>query len=449
MSVLVGKAVRCAWLEKRCPMRVRGNIILQYSVATFIITAAVSVALALTLASQITGYQLRSHIRLFPELIRLMVNQNPQVYDMFRTPSGGPVSPGTESILRSLFGLETIFRVKVWSTDGTIVWSDSPEEIGQKFPSDPPLVEALTGKAAYELGESEKEENVSEKDKGSLLQVYTPVLRNDSAVGVIELYEANRDLFAQIARNTLFVEGLVAAAGLLLYLALFAIFFRAYQSQRRTNEERNRIMGVFGQHVSPEVVNKLLSQNIDQAGEMRNVCLLFLDIRDFTAFTEKSHPTEVVDYLNSLFEFMVDCVNRNQGIVNKFLGDGFMAVFGAPLPDEKNCHHALKAAIEILNELAKFNAGRNGQATRVGIGLHAGLAVTGTIGSAQRREYTIVGDTVNVAKRIEEMNKPLGSRLLLSEEVWNALGAKPKVSKRVGRVRVKGHEAPILLYKVA
>jgi class 3 adenylate cyclase len=430
-------------------MRFRGNIILQYSIATFLIILAVSVALGFTLARQITDYQLRSHIRTYPELISLIVRDNPQVYDMFQTPSGGIVSPGTEGVLRGLFGLGTIFRVKAWSANGTIVWSDSPEEIGQKFPDDPPLVEALKGRAAYELGESEKEENVAEKDKGSLLQIYTPVLRSGSAVGVIELYEANRDLFDQIAQNTLFVEGLVAAAGLLLYLALFAIFFRAYQRQKQLNEERNRVMGVFGQHVSPEVVNKLLSQSIDQAGEMRNVCLLFLDIRNFTMFTEKAHPTEVVEYLNSLFEFMVDCVNRNQGIVNKFLGDGFMAVFGAPIPDEKNCHHALKASIEILNELAKFNAGRAGEATRVGIGLHAGYAVTGTIGSAQRKEYTIVGDTVNVAKRIEELNKTLGSRLLISGDVWKALHTKPRLFRKVGRVRVKGHEAPVLLYRVA
>ena len=355
-------------------MRFRGNIILQYSIATFIIIAAVSVALGVTLAAQITDYQLRSHIRLYPALIGLIVRDSPQVYDMFQSPSGGIVSPSTESVLRGLFGLGTIFRVKVWSANGSIVWSDSPEEIGQRFPGDPPLVEALRGKAGRtSLGESEKEENVSEKDKGSLLQVYTPVMRSGGAVGVIELYEANRDLFTQIARNTLFVEGLVAAAGLLLYLALFAIFFRAYQRQRRVNEERNRVMGVFGQHVSPEVVNALLSQNIEQDGEMRNVCLMFLDIRNFTAYTEKSHPSEVVNYLNSLFEFMVDCVNRNKGIVNKFLGDGFMAVFGAPVPDGKNCHHALKASIEILNELSRFNAGRNGDATRIGIGLHAGL----------------------------------------------------------------------------
>jgi class 3 adenylate cyclase len=431
-------------------MRVRGNIILQYSIATFLIIAAVSVALGITLARQITDYQLRSNIRLYPEMIGLIVKQSPQVYDMFRTPSGGPVTPETETVLRGLFGLGTIFRVKVWSSDGTIVWSDQQVEIGQKFPDDDTLREALTGKAAYELGTSEKQENLgTEADKGSLLQVYTPVMRNGAAVGVIELYEANRDLFAQIARNTLFVEGLVAAAGLLLYLALFFIFYRAYLGQRHANEERNRIMGVFGQHVSPEVVNRLLAQDFEQGGEMREVCLLFLDIRNFTAFTEKSQPHEVVDHLNSLFEFMVDCVNRNQGIVNKFLGDGFMAVFGAPIPDEKNCHHALKASIEILNELSRFNAERGGEATKVGIGLHAGMAVTGTIGSAQRKEYTIVGDTVNVASRIEQMNKSLDSRLLLSEAVWSKLGTKPKNSQKLGHIRISGREAPVMLYKVA
>ena len=430
-------------------MRFRGNILLQYSTATFAIILAVSVALGITLATQITDYQLRSHIRLYPDLIDLVVKQNAGVSTMFRTASGGPVTPESEVVLRSFFGLGTIFRVKVWSRDGTIIWSDQHEEIGQRFPDDPPLVEALTGKAAYELGESEKQENVDEKTRGSLLQVYTPVVQNGVVTGVIELYEANRDLFNQIARNTLFVEGLVAAAGVLLYLALFTIFYRAYRRQQRVIEDRNRIMGVFGQHVSPEVVNKLLSQNVGQGGEMRDVCLMFLDIRNFTAFTEKANPVEVVDYLNSLFEFMVDCVNRNQGIVNKFLGDGFMAVFGAPIPDEKNCHHALKASIEILNRLGHFNAGRKGEPTRIGIGLHAGYAVTGTIGSAQRKEYTIVGDTVNVAKRIEQLNKTLGSRLLISEQVWNALSTKPKLAKKVGRVRVKGHEAPILLYQVA
>jgi class 3 adenylate cyclase len=430
-------------------MRFRANILLQYSIATFAIILAVSVALGITLARQITDYQLRSHIRLYPELIDLVVRQNASVSAMFRTASGGPVTPEVEGVLRSFFGMGTIFRVKVWSRDGTIIWSDSKEEIGQRFPDDPPLVEALSGKASYELGETEKEENIDEKTRGSLLQVYTPVRQNGSVTGVIELYEANRDLFVQIARNTMFVEEVVAAAGILLYLSLFGIFYSAYRRQQRVIEERNRIMGVFGQHVSPEVVNKLLSQNVGQGGEMRNVCLMFLDIRNFTAFTEKANPVEVVEYLNSLFEFMVDCVNRNQGIVNKFLGDGLMAVFGAPIPDQKNCHHALKAAIEILNRLGHFNEGRGGDVTRIGIGLHAGYAVTGTIGSAQRKEYTIVGDTVNVAKRIEELNKTLGSRLLVSEQVWNALASKPKLSRKVGRVRVKGHEAPILLYQVA
>ena len=174
-------------------MRFRGNIILQYSIATFVIILVVSVVLGRLLVGQITDYQIRSHIRLYPELIDLAVKGNPAGVRHVPVRLGRTrVAASVESLLRSFFGLGTIFRVKVWSRDGTIVWSDSREEIGQKFPGDPPLVEALTGRsAAYELGESEKEENVAEKNKGSLLQVYTPVFSGGSPVGVIELYEAN------------------------------------------------------------------------------------------------------------------------------------------------------------------------------------------------------------------------------------------------------------------
>ncbi len=99
----------------------------------------------------------------------------------------------------------------------------------------------------------------------------------------------------------------------------------------RLVEERNRIAGVFGQHVSPAVVERLLAGGAAPISELRRVCVMFLDIRDFTSFAERRGPAEVVDYLNRLFGFMVEVVSERGGIVNKFLGDGFMAVFGAPL----------------------------------------------------------------------------------------------------------------------
>src|SRR6185369_9135966 len=116
-------------------------------------------------------------------------------------------------------------------------------------------------------------------------------------------------------------------------------------------EDRNRISRTFGEYVSPEVMTTLLDLKPDLRSESKNVCVMFLDIRNFTGFAEKRTPEEVVRYLESLFEFMIEIVNRHHGIINKFLGDGFMAVFGAPLSDGKDCANALEAAQEILNRV--------------------------------------------------------------------------------------------------
>lgn len=241
---------------------------------------------------------------------------------------------------------------------------------------------------------------------------------------------------------------LLALSGLLAGLVARELRRLLVQSVQ-TLEERNRIVGMFGQHVSPAVVDQLLAHNVDLGGEVRRVCLMFLDIRNFTAYSEHESPVEVVRYLNSLFHFMIDCVNRHKGIVNKFLGDGFMAVFGAPIPDRDNCQHALDAAIEILERLAEFNARDPGKPTRIGIGLHSGEAVTGNVGSETRKEYTIIGDTVNVASRIEQLNKSYGSQLIVSEAVWASLEQAPPSSVPLGAVSVKGHDAPINLFRVA
>lgn len=218
----------------------------------------------------------------------------------------------------------------------------------------------------------------------------------------------------------------------------------------RAAEERNQIVGMFGQYVSPAVVDRLLTQNVAVSGEVRQVCVMFLDIRDFTTFAENRAPTEVVDYLNYLFSFMIEVVNQQQGIVNKFLGDGFMAIFGAPVPDGQAVHNAVAAALEILERVAQLNAAQTIPPTRVGIGLHCGEAVTGSVGSSQRKEYTIIGDVVNLAARIEQLNKQFDSQLLVSEEVWRTLQPVPPVKgTSLGPVTVKGRAAPVQLYRLA
>ena len=213
--------------------------------------------------------------------------------------------------------------------------------------------------------------------------------------------------------------------------------------------ERNRISRTFGEYVSPEVMGKLLDLKPDLRSENKNVCVMFLDIRNFTGFAEKRSPEEVVQYLESLFEFMIEIVNKHHGIINKFLGDGFMAVFGAPLSDGKDCANALEAAQEILARVKKEVESGTILPTTIGIGLHAGEAVTGSIGSELRREYTVIGDVVNLAARIEKLNKNFDSQLLISEIVWQAVSRESNKAVPKGQVQVKGREQSIQVYQLA
>jgi adenylate cyclase len=224
---------------------------------------------------------------------------------------------------------------------------------------------------------------------------------------------------------------------------------RQFIRAMRSVEEQNRILGMFGQHVSPAVVDRLLSQEVELGGEVRHVCVMFLDIEGFTTFSENRKPEEVVEYLNSLFSFMIDAVNRHDGIVNKFLGDGFMAVFGAPITDASDCRNAVKASLEILERVDAMSAAGEIAPTRIRIGLHAGEAVTGNVGSLARKEYTIIGDVVNLASRLEQLNKQFGSRLLVSEMVTDRLDSQPARAIPHGEVLVKGREQPIHVYELA
>jgi adenylate cyclase len=222
-------------------------------------------------------------------------------------------------------------------------------------------------------------------------------------------------------------------------------FTRALES----HEERSRILGVFGQHVSPQVVERLVMGAAEAKSELRDVCVMFLDIRDFTGFAEKRSAEEVVAYLNSIFDTAVDAVVKHHGIVNKFLGDGFMAVFGAPIAEGNPCADAVAAGLEVLERLDKLQSEGRIAPTRIGLGLHAGPAVVGTIGATQRKEYTVIGDVVNVASRVEALNKEFGSRMLVTEAVWRECGHDEQSPVSRDPLRVRGREMPVRIFQLA
>jgi adenylate cyclase len=213
--------------------------------------------------------------------------------------------------------------------------------------------------------------------------------------------------------------------------------------------ERARIVSVFGQHVSPEVVERLIAGKTEVKSETRTVCVMFLDIRNFTAFCEDKSPEVVVDYLNDVFEATIDAVVSRHGIVNKFLGDGYMAVFGAPIHEDNASRAGVDAALDIVERIEKLVADGTIPPTVVGIGLHTGDAVVGNIGSAQRREYTVIGDVVNVASRIESLNKELHSRVLVSDETWTASGRDDVKAIAHEAIQVRGRQQAVRIWQLA
>lgn len=213
--------------------------------------------------------------------------------------------------------------------------------------------------------------------------------------------------------------------------------------------DRDRAIAMFGQHVSPKVAERLLREQEGGASELRHVCVLFLDIRDFTRFSESRTPGEVVHFLNTLFDPLVAVVDRHGGIINKFLGDGFLAIFGAPLSDGKHCASAVQAALALVREVDSLVKAGTIPPTRIGIGLHAGEVVVGSVGSHLRREYTVIGDAVNLTSRIEQLTKSFGAQILASEAV---IAQQPEGSaqyEKLATVQVKGREAPVQVYKLA
>jgi len=210
---------------------------------------------------------------------------------------------------------------------------------------------------------------------------------------------------------------------------------------------RDRVTNLFGQHVSPQVVEQLMATGTSTSGDVRRVAVMFVDFRGFTAGAQSRTPQEVVDRLDGAFAVLVDILDRQGGIVNKFLGDGFLALFGAPLEASDAAHRAVAAGREMLMAMDRINA-EGSWPLRIGIGIHFGEVVAGNIGSPRRKEYTVIGDTVNFAARLEALNKEFGSQLLISASVREALGADGSDAVALGEVEVRGYGQKVPVFQL-
>lgn len=215
-------------------------------------------------------------------------------------------------------------------------------------------------------------------------------------------------------------------------------------------KEREKMQNVLNKFHGSKVTEELLKKEISLGGEKKNVAILFSDIRGFTDFSEGHTSEEVVKMLNEYFEVMVGIINRHGGVVDKFIGDAIMAVWGIPHETEDDCKNALRACLDMRVELSELNQNRIERGLvpiKIGVGLHYGEAISGQIGSHERMEFTVIGDTVNTASRIEGATKGFGVDLLVSSSVLTKLDESFLIQK-AGNVEVQGKTEALSLYQV-
>jgi adenylate cyclase len=212
--------------------------------------------------------------------------------------------------------------------------------------------------------------------------------------------------------------------------------------------ERNKIVNMFGQQVSSGIVDHLLKTGDEVKSERKYVCIMFLDIRGFSKFAENKEPEEIINFQNNTFGFMIEIISKYHGIINQFLGDGYMATFGAPISSENDCQNAVNASLDILSELDKRNQNGLLPNIKIGIGLHSGYVVAGNVGTDTRKQYSISGNTVIIASRIEQLNKSYNSNLLISKDVMERIDVSPKKVFSIGPVGIKGMEKPIEIFQL-
>ena len=260
----------------------------------------------------------------------------------------------------------------------------------------------------------------------------------------------------------------VTLAGLLLVAALAAVSYEAYVRrgywldcvgplvamvaylQMSRVLARRRIRSAFGQYVSVDVLDRVLREGSDLGGEVRVLSVLMSDVRGFTTLSERLPPATVSEIMNEYFAAMVEVIMGHRGMVSDFIGDGILAIFGAPIEDPEHAWHAVDTALGMQAALSRLNAtwaaaGRPPLA--MGVAINTGEAFVGNLGSARKKKYSVLGDTVNAVARIEALNRDLGTEILITAGTLGMVKDRVQVRDR-GEVTVKGKTQPVAIFEL-
>ncbi|MCG8335339.1 MAG: adenylate/guanylate cyclase domain-containing protein [Proteobacteria bacterium] len=218
------------------------------------------------------------------------------------------------------------------------------------------------------------------------------------------------------------------------------------------SEEKEKLVidKLFGQFVSNEVKDKIIAEKRDMPGERKQVAILFSDIRSFTSYCEHNTPELIIEQLNEYFERMVFCITSHGGVIDKFIGDAIMAVFGGVIDLDNPSEKSLKAAEMMQSELKTLNeewSAKGFPQLQNGIGIHYGEVLQGTIGSKNRKEFTVIGDAVNVASRLEGLTKEYKTSIILSQDSYQQLKSSSRKNlANLDQTTVKGRKDPVIIW---
>ena len=225
----------------------------------------------------------------------------------------------------------------------------------------------------------------------------------------------------------------------------------AFNEMAKGLEERDRVKETFNKFHNKEIAEKLLSGEVKLGGERKEATVFFSDVRGFTALSESMEPEQVVEMLNEYMTRMVSIIRSYRGVVDKYVGDAIMAVWGVPITGEEDAYNAVRACLAMREDLAKLNElriSRNQPVIKIGMGLNCGALIAGNIGSDEKMEYTVIGDAVNLASRIESMTKEHGTDLLVSRSIYEKISTR-FIFESATTTRVKGKTEAVEVFKVS
>lgn len=250
---------------------------------------------------------------------------------------------------------------------------------------------------------------------------------------------------------------LINGVTVLFVLSLLIYYFATstFKAETKLKEEQaltsamlTKIEGLFGQQVSKEIAAEMIGSDEEIESKVYEATIMFMDIRDFTLFADSRPPAEVARFQNIVFGALIEIIGNYQGVVLQLLGDGLMAVFGAPVKAHNHAQNAVNASFDMMKKIEELTQYGQIPQIRVGIGLNSGDIVAGNLGNNARKFYSLTGKNVIIAARIEPLNKKFNSQFLVSESVFTAIKIGELEVESMGEIALKGIEFPVTVYKL-